>query len=1412
MAEKPVPTGRQSMSDDVRSGDPAQQTGEAPARSLARAPAEDAAFSVVTRCSRPLVLASVQLAAVLTALFPARGATSVADVFRKADTWQETLRLSREALRLREDEESKRASDSPTELAVGPWYQIGPFYVKGARGFSHVFPPEQEIDLRKRYGTVGWQAKPSLSDGIVHYMKAGSNGSTYLYRKIRAPSDEAVTGYFGSDDGLVVWLNAEKVISRDVPRGPGPNQDKAELRLRKGENHLLLKIYNISGNHGFYFSTSPKPGGKHSPAYVARQQLWSRVATEFPGDEARRQMRWEEQDGIWADDWDAGDLEELARRYVGGTRVRAAVQEATRLAASVRNVSGLARVRELHHLSRRVEAAREGAGDLQALRLAVVDLVRTFGERYRGSESVLARLEEIEKAMAGLGDAKEGTVGLDRLLDLVRTSGDVETLRREALLGNPLLDFDRLMLVRRSDGSPRLGLPQNWQGNCALPRSGYDNEIALLSLAGPDGALTTLYRPDKAVFVGDVDLHFGARRLLFSMMGRHNRWQIWEIGVDGQGLHQVTPGDHADVDNYDACYLPDGRIIFDSTRCFHGVPCVGGGNTVANLCIMNADGTGIRQLCFDQDHNWCPTVLNNGRVLYSRWEYADSPHYFTRLLFHMNPDGTGQTEYYGSNSYWPNSIFYARPIPGHASQFVAVISGHHGVARMGELILFDPARGRHEASGAIQRIPGRGKVVEPIIRDQLVNSSWPKFLHPYPLSEKYFLVSCKPRPDSLWGIYLVDVFDNMLLLKEAPGQALLEPVPLRETRTPPVIPDRVRLDRQDAVVHLSDVYAGPGLAGVPRGTVKRLRVYEYHYAYPRMGGHIHVGIDGPWDVHRIHGTVPVLEDGSAFFVVPANVPLAVQPLDSRGRALQVMRSWFTAMPGEVLSCVGCHESQSSSPPGKLTLASRRPPAAIDPWRGPPRGFSFKREVQPVLDRACVSCHNGKPHQGGVSIPDLTARAKGGWRNFTPSYVALHPYVRRAGPENDYHLQNPLEFHASTSELVQMLEKGHHGVELDDEGWDRLITWIDLNVPDHGSWSEHRGIHGNLRERRVEMRSRFAGRPEDPEVIPQTAAAPSDQPGEVVPPERPRTARRATVKVGGWPFGEDAAKKRQQQAGVPAALSVDIGDGAKLDLVLVPAGEFAMGDPNGAADERPLRAARIAKPLYMGEAEVTNAQYGLFAPGHDSGYISMTNKDQSVRGHPVNGPRQPVVRVSWDDAVAFCAWLSGRTGLEFSLPTEAQWEWACRAGSSEAFSFGAPGADFAAFGNMADRTMAKLARRDSPKWHLRDDRFDDKAMVTAEVGRYRPNAWGLHDMHGNVCEWTCTPYRSYSVQAGDGPGDDTSLMTVRGGSWYDRPKRCRSAFRLAYPRWQRVYNTGFRVVCRADRKVAGRVPRRSGETE
>ena len=229
-----------------------------------------------------------------------------------------------------------------------------------------------------------------------------------------------------------------------------------------------------------------------------------------------------------------------------------------------------------------------------------------------------------------------------------------------------------------------------------------------------------------------------------------------------------------------------------SNAAEQAVPCTGQAD-VGNLHILDADGRHEHRVTFDQDHDWNPVVLNDGRVLYTRWEYTDLPHYFSRMLFRMNPDGSGQMEYYGSGSYWPNAMYWPRPIPGHPTAVVCVVSGHHGVSRSGELLLLDPARGRHEADGVIQRIPGYQQKVEPVIQDNLVGHVWPKFAAPYPLAEagtnrgagKYFLACLQQGPAATWDLYLVDIFDNLTPILQG---GYMTPVPLQARPTPPVVP------------------------------------------------------------------------------------------------------------------------------------------------------------------------------------------------------------------------------------------------------------------------------------------------------------------------------------------------------------------------------------------------------------------------------------------------------------------------------------------------------------------------------------------------------------------------------------------------------------------------------------------------
>ncbi|NQU23315.1 MAG: SUMF1/EgtB/PvdO family nonheme iron enzyme [Candidatus Nealsonbacteria bacterium] len=1052
-----------------------------------------------------------------------------------------------------------------------------------------------------------------------------------------------------------------------------------------------------------------------------------------------------------------------------------------------------------------------GYVDPATVRLAIVDLIETFGPKYSKGPQYLARLADLEKKQ------KDSTGATAEEVQQINDA--LVALRREALLANPLLDFDELLLVKRGVKSPKLGLPQNWQSNSCLPKTGFDDSIEVLSPIGPEGELATLYKPEGGKFVGDVDLDFDGEKMLFSMPGSNNHWQIFEIRTDGTALRELT-GEQPDVDCYDACYLPNGRIMITSTACFIGVPCVYGGSHVSVLYVMDADGGNIRQLGFDQDHDWCPVVMNNGRVMYLRWEYTDTPHSNTRLLFHMNPDGTEQMEYYGSNSYWPNSTFYARPIPGHPTKIVGVVGGHHDNPRMGELIIFDPKQGRHEATGAVQRIPGHGEKVEAIISDGLTRNSWPKFLHPYPLSENHFLVSMKPTSRSLWGLYLVDVFDNMVLLKELPGYALMEPIPLRKTSRPPIIPDKVDLTRKDALVYISDIYAGGGLKGIPRGQVKSLRLFTYHFSYQGMGGLLGIiGMDGPWDIKRVMGTVPVADDGSVKFRVPANMPISIQPLDHEGKALQLMRSWMTAMPGETVSCSGCHERQNTAPIVRRTIAGNQPPSNIKPWHGPMRGFSYPREVQPVIDKYCVGCHDGKTRPDGSEIASLRGDVRiTDWKQITPGtggnrggkfsvgYAELHRYVRRPGIESDYHMLEPMEYHADSTQLVQMLKKGHHNVKLDDEAWDRLVTWIDLNCPYHGTWGEELDDPGVQRQRRRELLKLYGGIDDDPEAVPVIERGP------VVPvmPAPLAASHQPPLQCPNWPFDAAEAKRRQAAAGAVTRQTVELGEGLTLDLALIPAGQFVMGRADGQTDERPLARVKIDRPFWIGTCEVTNAQYALFDPQHDSRVESKNTYQFGIHGYPMNGPEQPVVRVPWQRAMEFCRWLSEQTGMQCTLPSEAQWEYACRAGTDAPFFYGDGDVDFSTFANLCDAKMTEFASnpytvnqplKNPPKyddWIPKETRFNDGSLLSVAPGKYLPNPWGLFDMHGNVAEWTRTTYRAYPYN-----GDDEATpgrKVVRGGSWRDRPKRSTSSFRLSFQPYQKVYNVGFRVVCEAKADV------------
>jgi formylglycine-generating enzyme required for sulfatase activity len=286
-----------------------------------------------------------------------------------------------------------------------------------------------------------------------------------------------------------------------------------------------------------------------------------------------------------------------------------------------------------------------------------------------------------------------------------------------------------------------------------------------------------------------------------------------------------------------------------------------------------------------------------------------------------------------------------------------------------------------------------------------------------------------------------------------------------------------------------------------------------------------------------------------------------------------------------------------------------------------------------------------------------------------------------------------------------------------------------------------------------------------------------------------------------------ARERQQQLDVEAP-RIELGDAGSIELVAIPAGSFVMGDAKGYPDERP-HAARIDRPIWMATREITNAQYAQFDTTHYSGYFDNLGKNNGRKGRPLNEPAQPVIRVSWHEARAFCQYLSQRTGLPVRLPTEAEWEYACRAGAETSMHYGPCDADFSKHENLADRSLleqnyffylAPFERRNvGMRYNVApfsvNNRFDDGLTSPDGTGKLAPNAFGLYDMHGNVQEWTSSTYLPYPYRADkarEGAGGPARRV-ARGGSWADRPRDARAGIRRPYPPWQRVHNVGLRIV-------------------
>lgn len=1045
--------------------------------------------------------------------------------------------------------------------------------------------------------------------------------------------------------------------------------------------------------------------------------------------------------------------------------------------------------------------------NMEAIRLAYEDMKRIEGFDAVKYLPILTELEQQVKQ--GFGNIYSGDEAV-----LVNAEKAVAN-KRAILLANPLLNGDKILTVRYQLGNrdrramaPELGTQSNnWSNQESARRKGFNADIVELSNLRDEVQIRTIYKPDNTSSIADLKLHWDGDRAMFTQTMSDNRWNVFEVKLNNGDCKKLIDNPEPDLEFYDGTYLPDGRIIANSNIGYQGVPCVNGSDPVGNMVLYTPQSKNLRRLTFDQDANWNPVIMNNGRVMYTRWEYTDLTHYYTRIVMNMNPDGTEQKALYGSGSMFPNSTFDVQPLPGYASAFVGIISGHHGVARSGRLILFDPAKARKGAAGMLQEIPHRNRPIVEEVKDRLVDGVWPQFIKPSPLNDTYFLVAAKLDKNDLWGIYLVDKFDNVTCLHKMEGEGYISPIAVRKTVTPPAIPDRVKLDDKQATVFIQDIYEGEGLKGIPRGTVKSLRLHAYEYAYVQtQSDHNWHGIQSGWDIKRMLGTVPVEEDGSVIFKIPANTPVSIQPLDKDGVAVQWMRSWLTGQPGEIVSCVGCHEDQNQIVIPKRVIASQKAPHALTPPEGGPRSFTFDLEVQPILDPACIACHNGE----GKAF-DLRGGKKDN-RGYGTSYLNLHPYVHRQGGEGDMVVLYPYEYHPNTSELVRLLKKGHYNVQLTDAEWRKIYNWIDYNAPDKGYFNAnvlksfpYQGY--DQIERRKQLTDKYAGGAgvDWKKEIADYAAQLKNK-GEIKPvmPKKVSPVKEKVLKVKGWPFAPDRVKEMLADEKETVKV-LEIAPGVQMTFVRIPAGEFVMGSYHGEPDTYPTTKVKIDKAFWMGELEVTNQQYNTIFPQHDSRYVDQQWKDHVVPGYPANKPEQPVIRVSYNDAMEYCKILSQKTGLNITLPTEAQWEWACRGGSDEDFWFGNLNADFGKKDNLADVTTNKFAvsgvdpqpmSPESP-WYKyytflpKAANVDDGSLVQVGGKKYEANPFGLYCMHGNVAEWTRSDYVPYPYK--ENPKKVSEYKVVRGGSYIERPKYSTAYSRKGFYPYQCVFNVGFRVI-------------------
>jgi hypothetical protein len=560
------------------------------------------------------------------------------------------------------------------------------------------------------------------------------------------------------------------------------------------------------------------------------------------------------------------------------------------------------------------------------------------------------------------------------------------------------------------------------------------------------------------------ELSWDATKLLFCFKGEPTgSTSIYEIGVDGRGLRRITDpacacdaykGSHGGQHDVAPAYLPDGRIVFLSTRPSGLVPCANSGVNI--LHVMNADGSDIHCISVNHVNEFDPSISPDGRILFGRWEYVDKNALTIQSLWSVNPDGTQETAVYANNMVFPEAVLDARPVPD-SHLIVATFAKHNSTPR-GSIALIDPRLGKNSPAAAIN----------------LEHPEDPTYdrgdsCEPWPVTPNVFLFSGRPPGRTRNVLEMIDREGRRIELMSDPDICLHSPMLIKPRPVPRVISDTADRQATSGRFFLQDIYKG--LTGVQRGEVKYLRVIEEtsRVSPTLMGGSPYnqvslVSAALAFNVKNFLGIVPVEEDGSAYFEVPSGRGVFFQALDAEGRTIQIMRSFVQAVPGTTRSCIGCHEHKSSttaSSGGFPNLLARTPhQLQKESWGS---GYvDYPSMVQPILDKHCVSCHGGeKDIAAGMDL-------SGGWtEHFNISYENLANRVETqltaywiAGIDCmngtapwSCQIFPPRGHGSGAAPLAKLLVDGHNGQipNLSRPERDLLMAWIDTNGLYHGSW-------------------------------------------------------------------------------------------------------------------------------------------------------------------------------------------------------------------------------------------------------------------------------------------------------------------------------------------------------------------------